>query len=136
MFKIQYLAYSNISSTLNPYKMARTWIKNNSGNGNVLRTFGKELAEGDQTIRPNANMSFYRILDVNGDMTITIDGSKSLAADELNILIQATAAATITIAGDAAPGSVAIGAGGVGAIKLVNGAFAGVARFASYVPLS
>ena len=55
--------------------MARTWIKNNSGNGNVLRTFGKELAEGDQTIQPNANMSFYRILDVNGDMTITIDGS-------------------------------------------------------------
>lgn len=116
--------------------MARTWIKDNSGNGNVLRTFGKELAEGSQTIRPNANLSFYRILDVNADMTITIDGSKSLPADECNIIIEATAAATVTIDGDAAPGSVSIGAGGVGAIKLVNGAFAGVARFASYVPLA
>ena len=116
--------------------MARTWIKNNSGNGNVLRTFGKELAEGDQTIQPNANLSFYRLLDVNGDMTITIDGAKSLPSDEVNIMIEATAAATISIAGDAAPGSLAIGAGGVGAIKIVNGGGAGNAFFVSYAPLS
>ena len=116
--------------------MARTWIKSNSGNGNVLRTFGKELAEGNQTIQPNANMSFYRVLNVNGDMTITIDGAKSLPADEVNIMIEATAAAVISIDGDAAPGSLAIGAGGVGAIKIVNGGQSGAAFFVSYAPLA
>ena len=116
--------------------MARTWINTNNKQGNVLKMSADELPAISQIYRPAGNMSFARLLDTPGDLTITIDGSKSLPGDELNILIQATAATVVTIAGDAAPGSVTVGAGGVGAVKLVNGGTNGNPLFASYVPLS
>ncbi len=116
--------------------MARTWINTNRGQGNVTKYSASELAEGDQVITPNGNHQFYRVLDVNDDMTLTIDGAKSLPGDECNVLIQATGAAVISIAGDAAAGSISVGAGGVGAMKLVNGGPNGASFFISYVPLS
>ena len=97
--------------------MARTWINTNNKQGNVLKMAGDELPAVSQTYQPNANISMVRLLDTPGDLTITIDGAKSLPGDELNIMVQATAATIVTIAGDAAPGSLAVGAGGVGAIK-------------------
>ena len=116
--------------------MARTWINTNNNQGNVLRCFARELVEGSQTVQPKANINVMRVLDVNASMTVTIDGSKSLPGDELNFLIQATAAATVSFDGDAAPGSIAVGAGGVGAVKLINGGPNGTPFFVSYAPLS
>lgn len=114
----------------------RNWIRDNNNQGNVLKMAALELPEGSQGITPNANITVVRVLDINGAMTITIDGADSLPGDEINFGLQATAASTISFDGDAAPGGVAVGAGGVGAVKLVNMGSIDVPFFVSYVPLS
>jgi len=116
--------------------MARTWIKDNSGNGNVLRCFAKELPAAGGSVTLNGNINIVRVLGATGTVNITIDGSKSLPGDELTILVQATGATTLEIAGDAAPGSLQINAGGVGAVKLMNGGPEGSPLFVGIVPLS
>lgn len=114
----------------------RNWIRDNVNQGNVLKMGALELPEGNQTIKPNANVTFDRVLDINANMTITIDGSESLPGDEINILLQATAEVTVSFDGDAAPGGQLITAGGVGAVKLVNGGTIDAPFFVSYAPLS
>ena len=114
----------------------RNWIRDNNNQGNVLRMGALELPEGAQTIKPNANITVVRVLDINASMTITIDGSESLPGDEINLGLQATAAVTVSFDGDAAPGGLAIGAGGVGAVKLVNMGSIDAPFFVSYAPLS
>ena len=114
----------------------RNWIRDNNNQGNVLRMSSLELPEGSQTIKPNANNTVVRVLDINGAMTITIDGSESLPGDEISFGLQATAASTVSIDGDAAAGSIAVGAGGVAAVKLVNMGSVDAPFFVSYVALS
>ena len=116
--------------------MSRTWINTNRNRGNIIKFDAKELEAESQTITPNANLSIYRVLDSLGDIILTIDGSKSLPGDELIVLVEATAETTLSIDGDAAAGSIAIGAGGVGAIKLINGGGNNNPFFLSYAPLS
>lgn len=96
----------------------------------------QELPEGNQVITPNANITIDRVLDINANMTITIDGSESLPGDEINFMLEATAAVTVSFDGDAAAGGLAIGAGGVGAVKLINGGSVDAPLFVSFVPLS
>ena len=114
----------------------RNWILNNQNQGNVLKMGAMELPEGAQTVTPEANVTDMRVLDINASFTLTIDGSKSLPGDEINLGLFATAASTITLAGDAAAGSIAIGAGGVGAVKLINMGTESAPNFISYVPLT
>ena len=114
----------------------RNWIVDNNNQGNILRMSAQELPEGNQVITPNANITVDRVLDINANMTITIDGSESLPGDEINFMLEATAAVTVSFDGDAAPGGVAIGAGGVGAVKLVNGGTVDAPNFVSYVSLT
>ena len=116
--------------------MARTWILDNSGNGNVLRTFARELPAAGGTVTLNGNINIIRILDGDGAANVVIDGSKSLPGDELTILVQATGDTTLNVSGDAAPGSLVVAAGGVGAVKLMNGGPVGSPRFVGVVALS
>ena len=115
--------------------MARTWIKTNNNQGNVLKCAARDLEATSQPIAPNANVSIYRVLDATGAITLTVNGTHSLLGDRLTILVQATGETTLTIAGDAAPGSVVISAGGVSAIDLINGA-SGPALFVGLVTLA
>jgi len=96
----------------------------------------KDLAAVDQTVKPNANETILRVLDIPGDVTLTLDGSESFPGDKIIILASATAAGSVIIAGDGAPGSLAIGAGGVGAAILVNGGTEETPFFVSSVPLT
>lgn len=82
---------------------------------------GAEELSGSGTVKPNANKTFYRLLETTGAIDLVIDGSESFPGDEITVLVQATGATTVNVSGDAAPGSLAVGAGGVGAFTIVNG---------------
>ena len=116
--------------------MARTWINTNNNQGNVLRCFAVEIAAASGTITPKANINVIRMLDATGAITLTVDGAKSLPGDRMTVIVQATGETTITIAGDAAPGSVVINAGGVGALEFINGGSNGATYFVGPALLS
>lgn len=114
----------------------RNWIRDNIKQGNILRMDANDLEEGNQTVKPEANITFDRVFDINANMLITIDGSESLPGDEINFMLEATAEVTVSFDGDAAPGGQLITAGGVGAVKLVNGGTINNPFFVSYAPLT
>ena len=102
--------------------MARDWIRRNNNQGNILRTSAQPVITVNTPVKPNANIHYVGVDVAAGNVTLNGIIDDSLPGDFVIIVAANTGggANDLILAGDFAPGTVTIGAGGVASLMLIS----------------